>query len=354
MSGRFYDLAGPLIRLLDGERAHRAAIFALKAGLVPRPPGIDAPVLKTKTLGLEFPNPVGLAPGFDKNGEIIDAMLAQGFGFVEIGTVTPRPQDGNRKPRLFRLAQDRAVINRMGFNNDGHQAVLERLQARRLKGGIIGVNIGANKDSTDKAGDYVAGLEAFSNIASYLTINISSPNTPGLRNLQSGRELEQLLQRLNAARQKQAHKPAMLIKIAPDLETGELEHICALCMAGMADGLIISNTTVSRPPLKSGHRGQAGGLSGAPLFEMSTRMLATACKLTGGKVLLVGAGGISDARGAFEKIRAGASLVQLYTAMVYKGPGLANEIAAGLAKLCARHNFKSIKQATGSAVDQWT
>ncbi|HHI81585.1 MAG TPA: quinone-dependent dihydroorotate dehydrogenase, partial [Rhizobiales bacterium] len=249
--------------------------------------------------------------------------------------------------------KDSAVINRMGFNNDGHAAVLARLRARAGRGGIVGVNIGANKDTLDRAADYVAGIEAFSGVADYLAVNISSPNTPGLRDLQSRKALQELLARLNEARTRQDRRPPMLLKIAPDLESDELAEICEVCMDGAVDGLIVSNTTVSRPALKSTNRGEAGGLSGAPLREMSTRMLANACHLTGGALPLIGVGGISSAADAFEKICAGASLVQLYTAMVYKGPGLANDIAAGLAKLCRKHNLSSISKATGSAVDKW-
>jgi len=322
-----FTLARPLLHALDAEQAHRLTIQALKhAPPLGRGP-ITSPKLKRTVFGLDFPNPVGLAPGFDKNAEVPDAMLAQGFGFVEIGTVTPLPQSGNARPRLFRLTEDGGVINRMGFNNEGHAAVLQRLIARRGRGGIVGVNIGANKDSTDRVGDYVKGLEVFSEVASYLTINISSPNTPGLRNLQGKDDLTRLLERLHAARK---NRVPMLLKIAPDLAADDLQDVAEVCAGSAVDGVIISNTTISRPTLRSVHATETGGLSGRPLFELSTRCLKTFHAMSGGKIPLVGVGGISDAATALEKIRAGASLVQLYSALVYQGPGLINRICAGL------------------------
>ena len=263
-------------------------------------------------------------------------MLALGFGFTEIGTVTPRPQAGNPKPRLFRLSEDRAVINRMGFNNEGHAAARARLKLRQDRPGILGVNIGANKDSGDRIADYVAGIEAFSGLASYFTVNISSPNTPGLRALQSRNELEQLLGRLNAARVRAEFQPPMLLKIAPDLREDELEDIAAACAGGAVDGIIISNTTLSRAGLHSPQAAEQGGLSGAPLLALSTRQLARMFLLTAGKIPLIGAGGVEDGASALLKIRAGASLVQLYSALVYKGPGLVSEILAGLASALDR------------------
>lgn len=351
MSG-FFDIAGPFVRLLDAETAHQLAIKALKSNIVPAPQRFEDSRLSQRLFGLEFSNPIGLAPGFDKNAEVPDAMLKQGFGFVEMGTVTPRPQTGNAKPRLFRLSQDKAVINRMGFNNDGQEAVLARLM-KRQRTGIVGVNIGANKTSTDRDADYVAGIEAFHARADYLTVNISSPNTPGLRGLQSRGELTRLLERLAQTRQHVSSTTPMLLKIAPDLVDDELLDICEVCNGGLVDGLIISNTTLSRDGLRSPQAGEAGGLSGQPLFEMSTRMLAKARQLTGGNLPLIGVGGIGDASQAFEKIRAGACLVQLYSAMVYKGPDLANIIARDLAKLLDKHNFKTIDEAVGSGVADW-
>lgn len=320
-----FALAKPFLHAMEAEDSHRATIRLLTCA-----PGIGAPItapkLKRKVFGLEFPNPVGLAPGFDKNAEVPDAMLAQGFGFVEIGTVTPLPQAGNARPRLFRLSKDQAVINRMGFNNNGHAAVLQRLVARRARGGIVGVNIGANKDASDRIADYVTGIEVFEDVASYITINISSPNTPGLRNLQGRDDLQRLLERVNAARR--TNTP-MLLKIAPDLADADLKDVAEVC-AGAVDGVIVSNTTLSRPALKSRFARETGGLSGAPLFELSTRCLASFHQLTGGKIPLIGVGGITSAETALVKFKAGASLVQIYSGLVYKGPALVREICAAL------------------------
>lgn len=351
MAGLF-NIIGPLIRMVDAEMAHDAAIAALKSGLIPSPATPDDKCLKVGMCGLSFPNPIGLAPGFDKNAAAPDAMLAQGFGFVEVGTVTPLPQKGNDKPRLFRLLKDQAVVNRMGFNNHGSEVVLRRLN-ERTKIGIVGVNIGANKTSVDREGDYVHGIESFHQIADYLTVNISSPNTPGLRGMQSRKELTSLLDRLNEKRAELNSTTPMLLKIAPDLIEDELADICEVCMTGAVDGLIISNTTLARDNLQSPEGKQAGGLSGQPLFELSTRMLAKANKLTAGKLPLIGVGGVANAEQAYAKITAGASLVQLYSAMIYKGPQLANDISKDLVKLLAKHNLSSIGNAVGSDVDAW-
>lgn len=325
-----FPVARPLLHALDAETAHGLTIRALGALPLPAPAAVD-PRLAVDVFGLAFPNPLGLAAGFDKNAEVPDAMLALGFGFTEIGTVTPRPQAGNPRPRLFRLPEDRAVINRMGFNNEGHEAVLRRLAARRDKGGLIGVNIGANKETEDRIGDYVRGIAAFAHLASYFTVNISSPNTPGLRGLQSRAELEQLLARLNAERAKHPARPPMLLKIAPDLREDELEDIAAACAGSAVDGIIVSNTTLSRDGLRARHAKEQGGLSGAPLLQLSTRQLARMFLLTEGKIPLVGVGGVHDGPSALLKIRAGASLVQLYSALVYHGPALITEILAFLA-----------------------
>ena len=322
-----FSLVRPFLQALDAEKAHGLTITALKHGPSLGAGPITSLRLKRRIFGLEFPNPVGLAAGFDKNADVPDAMLAQGFGFVEIGTVTPLPQSGNARPRLFRLAQDRAVINRMGFNNEGQTAVLQKMIARQGRGGLVGVNIGANKNSADRVGDYVKGLEAFSAVASYVTVNISSPNTPGLRNLQGKADLQRLLERINAARR---GKTPMLLKIAADLSEDDLLDIAQACGGGAVDGVIISNTTVTRPPLRSGFKHEAGGLSGAPLFELSTRALAQFHGMSAGKIPLVGVGGISDAATAQAKFNAGASLVQLYSALVYQGPGLVRKICEGL------------------------
>ncbi len=339
-----FALAKPFLHQLDAEQAHKFTIAALKTGLGGRDSAANYPSLQSQLFGLTFPNPVGLAPGFDKNAEVPDAMLAQGFGFVEMGTVTPRPQAGNAKPRLFRLADDQAVINRMGFNNDGCDVVFKRLEARRKHGGIVGVNIGANKDSEDRIADYVLGLQKFASVASYITVNISSPNTPGLRNLQARDDLQRLLDQLNAKRP--AHLP-MLLKIAPDLSVDELQDVAECCAGGAVSAVIISNTTISRPPLKSIEAKETGGLSGKPLFELSTQQLSLFYQMTGGAIPVIGAGGVADAETAWAKIIAGASLVQLYSALVYKGPALVAEICAGLSQKLVQHNFLRLQDAVG-------
>jgi dihydroorotate dehydrogenase len=331
-----FPLARPILHALDAEQAHGLTISALRMMPGARPPASD-PRLAVSAFGLSFPNPLGLAAGFDKNAEVPDAMLRLGFGFTEIGTVTPVPQAGNPRPRLFRLTEDEAVINRMGFNNEGHSAALQRLEARQTHGGIVGVNIGANKDSVDRIGDYVKGIEAFSHLASYFTVNISSPNTPGLRALQSRAELDALLARLNEARAKQSAKPPMLLKIAPDLREDELEDIALSCSGGSVDGIVVSNTTLGREGLRSLHKGEQGGLSGKPLFALATVQLAKLYVLTKGEIPLVGVGGIHNATTALAKIRAGASLLQVYSALVYKGPALVGEILGGVsAELAAK------------------
>ena len=339
-----FALARPFLHKMDAEQAHELTISSLKAGLGGGRGAITSAKLETKLFGLTFANPLGLAPGFDKNAEVPDAMLAQGFGFVEIGTVTPRPQSGNAKPRLFRLIEDQAVINRMGFNNDGQQTVLRRLEARRNRGGIVGVNIGANKDSTDRIADYVSGIEAFGDIASYVTINISSPNTPGLRNMQGRAELLKLLSALNGKRR--ASLP-MLLKIAPDLAEADLQDVADVCEIEAVDGVIVSNTTISRPNLNSTLATEMGGLSGRPLFNLSTQQLALFYKMTAGKIPLVGVGGVSDVETAWAKIRAGASLIQIYSALVYQGPSLVPEICAGLERKLAANNFSHLRDAVG-------
>jgi dihydroorotate dehydrogenase len=347
LAAALFPLARPLLHRLEAEDAHRLTIRALSrlpATVPAQPPHGLAQTL----FGLTFANPLGLAAGFDKNAEVPGQMLALGFGFVEVGTVTPRPQPGNPRPRLFRLAEDRAVINRMGFNNEGHDAARRRLLARGPRG-IVGVNIGANKDSADRIADYVAGIAAFAECASYLTINISSPNTPGLRGLQSADELQRLLDRLNAARQRLRTRVPMLLKIAPDLADEELDDISRCCGGGAVDGVIISNTTLARPNLRSRHGSEAGGLSGVPLHGIATRALARFFLASGGNIPLVGVGGISDADSAFEKILAGASLLQVYSALVYRGPGLVRDILRGLPPLLAAQGFSSLAQARGAA-----
>lgn len=346
LAGFAFPLARPLLHALDAERAHGLTLRAL-AMLPSFWPAAPDPRLAVSALGLRFPNPLGLAAGFDKNAQVPDAMLGLGFGFTEIGTVTPKPQAGNPRPRLFRLAEDEAVINRMGFNNEGHAAALRRLAARASRGGIVGVNIGANKDSEDRIGDYVEGIAAFSHLASYFTVNISSPNTPGLRALQSRADLDSLLARLNEARGRQAARPPMLLKIAPDLRDDELEDIALSCGNGRVDGIIVSNTTLGREGLRSRLAGEQGGLSGKPLFQLSTRQLAKLYVLTKGAIPLIGAGGIHDAPTAVAKIRAGASLLQVYSALVYKGPALVDEILDGILAELSRRNI-GLTDLTGS------
>jgi dihydroorotate dehydrogenase len=339
-----YKLLRPLAFALDAEAAHRAAIAAVKVAHR-LPPRRFPPSLRTTLAGIDFRSPVGLAAGFDKDGEVAEAMLGMGFGYVEIGTVTPLPQAGNPKPRLFRLADDRAVINRMGFNNSGHEAVFERLLKCTRLHGIIGVNIGANKDSSDRIADYVAGVRKFAPVARYLTINISSPNTPGLRGLQDQGALDELLAAVQEAR---GDRPIFL-KVAPDLSESDPERIVRSALDHRIDGLIIANTTVSRPPLRSRHAAEAGGLSGAPLKPLALEALRQFRSASGGTIPLIAVGGIENSDDAWERIRSGASLVQLYSAMVYEGPGIAMRIAKGLAKRLKQEGFATIAEAVGTA-----
>ena len=342
-----YPLIRPLIFRLDAEKAHRATIAALKlrsgADFSPEPDRTSA--LETTVAGLHFPNPIGLAAGFDKDAEVFGPMLNLGFGFVEVGTLTPRPQAGNPKPRLFRLADDQAVINRMGFNNEGQAAGLRRLE-RRLGKGIAGVNIGANKDSADRIADYAQGVRTMSPVADYLTINISSPNTPGLRQLQDEGALRALLGAVRDARPENG--PPIFLKVAPDLGEGEPDQIVRAAIENGVDAIIVANTTVSRPQLKSSHAGEQGGLSGAPLKPLALTALRNFRAASGGKIPLIGVGGIANADDAWERIRAGAGLVQLYTAMVYEGPGIARRIAQGLAERVKREGFANIAEAVGT------
>jgi len=346
------DLALPLLKALPPEAAHRAGIMALR--LYPaRAPKPDPASLRVKLWGKNFPNPVGLAAGFDKHAEVPDAMLALGFGFVEIGTVTPLPQAGNPKPRMFRLAEDRAVINRLGFNSEGLEAVAARLKARRAKTGILGANLGKNRDSRDAIADYVSGVKALAPLADYLTVNVSSPNTPGLRDLQKKAVLVALIAALKEARAEVARRkpPPLLLKIAPDLSPAEREGIAEAALESAIDGIIVSNTTLARPKdLKSRKSGESGGLSGRPLFAPSTSLLAEMHKLTGGRIPLVGVGGIASGADAYAKIRAGASLVQLYTALAYEGFGLVSRIKNELAELLKRDGFKRVADAVGKDV----
>ena len=346
---RLHDAASGLLRRINPETAHRLTIGALKAGLGPALAAAD-PLLAVRLAGLSLPNCVGLAAGFDKNGEVPDAMLRAGFGFVECGTVTPLPQAGNPTPRLFRLSDDRAVINRMGFNNEGLEAFAARLGSRR-RTGVVGANIGANKDSADRIADYVAGLRRLWGLASYFTVNISSPNTPGLRALQTRSALQELLGRLAEARGELSARgdAPVFLKVAPDLDDAEIEAICEVAAVHGLDALIVGNTTLARPEtLRSAHRNESGGLSGAPLMDASTAVLRRFHLAAGGRIALIGAGGVASGADAYAKIRAGAAAVQLYSAMVFEGPGLVGRIRRELAALLAADGFSNVAEATGA------
>jgi dihydroorotate dehydrogenase len=346
-----HDSAVALLRRLDPEDAHRLAVTGLKLGLGPRAPRNDDPILAVDLAGLALPNCVGLAAGFDKNAEAWAGLLAAGFGFVECGTVTPLPQAGNPRPRLFRLSEDQGVINRMGFNNAGLEAFAGRLDRPPRGGirGVVGANLGANKDSADRIGDYVTGLNRLWRLADYFTVNISSPNTPGLRALQGRAALDELLGRLNEARARltaEDRRRPVFLKVAPDLEPDEPPAIVDACLAHGVDGLIVSNTTLARPEaLRSPFREEAGGLSGAPLFEPSTRKLREFAEAAAGRLALIGAGGIASGDDAFAKLRAGATAVQLYSALVYGGPGLVVRIKRQLAERLRAEGFASAAQA---------
>jgi dihydroorotate dehydrogenase len=348
----FLDFGAALLARLPAETAHELtlALMAAARPLLPRPLG-DPPCLKVAALGLDFPNPVGLAAGFDKNALVPDAMARLGFGFVECGTVTPRPQAGNPRPRLFRLRQDRAVINRMGFNNGGMEQAARHLAARRGQG-IVGINIGANKDSADRIADYRAAFERLAPLADYVTVNISSPNTPGLRGLQNKDELSRLLGTLMEARTGKVAKGGrgipILVKIAPDLDEAALDEIAAVALLHGLEGLIVSNTTIARPPLQSAHFRETGGLSGEPLLGPSTAILRGMRRRVGDRLTLIGVGGIASGADAYAKIRAGASLVQLYTALVYRGPGLVARIKSELAECLTRDGYDTVAEAVGA------
>ena len=341
-------LAFPLLRHLDPENAHALTVWGLRHGFGPVQDKPDDAILLCRYWGFDFPNPIGIAAGFDKNGEVFDAVLRAGFGFAEVGTVTPRPQDGNPRPRMFRLPADAALINRMGFNNQGLDKVAARLSNRH--GGVVGANIGRNKDADDAERDYAAAAGRLAPLVEYLVINVSSPNTPGLRALQDKDALGGLIRRVRAAiRDSVVRPPALLVKIAPDLTAEDEAGIAALAEEAQLQGLIVSNTTIERPAsLKSPHRGEAGGLSGAPLLAPSTAQLARMYKATGGRIPLIGVGGVASGRDAYAKIRAGASLVQLYTALALQGPPLLAEIKADLARLLRSDGFRSVAEAVGA------
>ena len=340
-----YSLIRPLAFALDAERAHRLTIKALKLLPSASPPEFPGS-LKTKIAGLDFPTPIGLAAGFDKDAEVPWQMLGFGFGFVEVGTLTPQPQVGNPRPRLFRLRKDKAVINRMGFNNRGQASAYGRLVDLAHVHGVIGVNIGANKDSEDRIADYADGVRAMAPVARYLTINISSPNTPGLRQLQDEGALNDLLSAVSTARAKRG--PPIFLKVAPDLGQQEPEQIVRVAMRHRIDGIIVGNTTLSRPPLRSRFAGEQGGLSGEPLKERALTALRAFRSASGGEMPLIGVGGIATADDAWERIRAGASLVQIYTAMVFEGPTIARRIARGLASRLDREGYANIADVVGS------
>ncbi|WP_227010369.1 quinone-dependent dihydroorotate dehydrogenase [Pelagibius marinus] len=349
-----FSLIGPALRRLDPETAHNLTLWALEHGLASRRTAPDDPVLASEVWGRRFPNPLGLSAGFDKDARVMGAMLGLGLGFVEVGSITPRPQPGNPKPRIFRLPEDAAVINRLGFNNGGLEAARARLEAFRSggrggpgKNGIVGVNLGKNKDTADAAGDYVLGAAALGPLADYLVVNVSSPNTPGLRALQGRGELETLLGRVLDALADPA--PPLLLKIAPDLTEEDKADIAAVCLELGVSGIIATNTTIARPEtLKGAAKGEAGGLSGRPLFEPSTAVLRDLYRLTGGKLPLIGVGGVSSGAEAYRKIRAGASLVQLYTALIYSGPALVTRIKTELARLLREDGFDSVAAAVGA------
>ena len=350
------DLARSALLTLDPEDAHELTLKSLERGIYPRDARGDRPELGVDLWGLHFPNPLAIAAGFDKDARVFDAVLGMGCGFAEVGTTTPRPQPGNPRPRIVRLLQDHAIINRLGFNNQGHAAALQRLKARPRRG-IVAVNIGANKDSADRTADYVAGIETFYDVASLFTINISSPNTPGLRDLQAPAALDELLSRVMAARAKceAAGKPRrpIVVKIAPDIAAEDIGAICDRIVAHGADGIAVSNTTLARPRLKDAKANEPGGLSGRPLHHRATVMLARVYQATRGSVPLIGIGGIDSGPSALDKIEAGASLLQLYTGLIYEGSGLIGRIKSHLAEAATRRGVTAIGALTGSKAAEW-
>lgn len=360
MLNSLFDLGRAALMALDPETAHETTLKSLESGIHPRDTSPADPVLACRLGDLALANPVGIAAGFDKDARVPDAVLAMGCGFAEVGTLTPLPQDGNPRPRVFRLMDDRAVINRNGFNNCGHVAALERLRARAKTGraGIVGVNIGANKDSSDRTGDYVAGLGAFYDVASYFTVNISSPNTPGLRDLQAPAALDELLGRVMAARAERvaagAPRRPIVVKVAPDVAEADVPAIAERLVAHDVDMIAVSNTTLARHGLQDQKTAkETGGLSGRPLFHRSTAMLARFYVATGGKVPIIGIGGIDSGETAAAKMEAGASLIQLYTGLIYEGPGLIGRIKGHLAERCRAEGLKSVGELTGRRAAEW-
>lgn len=357
MNSLYTSIGKPALFAFDAEKAHRLSIAALRMGLHPRIATNSDPRLFVSVAGIDFPNPLGMAAGYDKNGEVPDPLLQMGFGHTEVGTVTPLPQPGNPKPRIFRLLQDQGIINRLGFNSQGHARARANLMARKAKSGIVGINLGANKSSTDFAADYVAGVHAFADLATYFTVNISSPNTPGLRALQGADPLTDLLQRVGEARQQEAAKHGrsvpLFLKIAPDLEEQELDDIATALSKSDFEALIVSNTTLSRAGLSSQNHTEAGGLSGKPLFERSTAILARMRLRMPNTFPLIGVGGVHDATTAIAKIEAGASLIQLYSGLVYQGPGLPGQILQGLLQRCETEKLSTIGQIVGRSANDW-
>jgi dihydroorotate dehydrogenase len=352
-----FALARPLLNVLDPEQAHELTLRSMEAGIYPRGVAPDDAQLTADVWGLTFPNPLGIAPGFDKDARVVEPVLAMGLGFAEIGTVTPRPQQGNPRPRVFRLGKDGAIINRLGFNNGGHAAALARLQ-RTPPRGIVGVNVGANKDVPDRAADYVEGIRCFYDVAGYFSVNVSSPNTPGLRDLQAPAALDDLLTRVLAARSQliASGKPSrpIVVKLAPDLAEADLEPVVGVLMSRGVDGIAVANTTLARTGLSDPALGrEPGGLSGRPLFHRSTVMLARVYQLTRGRIPLVGIGGIASGATAIAKIEAGATLLQLYTGLVFEGPGLVARIKRDLVSYAEQEKLSRIGEATGRRAEEW-
>ncbi len=357
MLGGLMKVAQPMLLALPPEDAHEMALRALELGLHPKDERVGNRVLHQKLFGLDFPNPVGVAAGFDKDARVPDALLEIGCGFSEVGTITPKPQPGNPTPRVFRLINERAVINRLGFNNGGHDAAHRRLASRVKHGGIVGVNIGANKNANDRVADYVAGLETFNDVASYFTVNISSPNTPGLRDLQAPEALDELVGKLMEAREKLVQsgmpKRPIIVKIAPDIAEDDVVPICERLMAHKVDGISVSNTTITRPGVTGEASRQAGGLSGRPLFNRSTAMLGRVHQATGGKIPLIGIGGIDSGETALAKIEAGARLIQIYTGLIYEGWGLIGQVKRYLSEACAEAGVDNIAELSGRRSAHW-
>ena len=357
MLGAVFELARPLLNALDPEQAHELTLKTLAAGIYPRALAPDDGRLAVNVWGLAFVNPLGIAAGFDKDARVCDAVLGMGLGFAEVGTVTPRPQAGNLRPRVFRLIEDRALINRLGFNNAGHAAALARLE-RRDPSGIVGVNIGANKDSGDRTADYVEGIRRFTDVASYLTVNVSSPNTPGLRDLQAPAALDDLLTRVLAARSDAtaagSRTPPIVVKLAPDIAEDDLAPIVDVLVRRGVDGIAIGNTTLSRAGVRDTVLAkEAGGISGRPLFHRSTVILARVHRLTQGRIPLIGIGGIDSGPAAIAKIEAGATLLQLYTGLVFEGPGLIARIKRDLVQFAEQKRLARIGDATGRRAEEW-